>query len=323
VWVDQDGTFYPNNWRNDFCPPIWGGFSLKVRNPRAGAKLEVAERDTLDSFRQFAADKKRLFVLVHGYNNNEAEARGAYEEIERLLVPASGDGVVHFHWDGLTGSFGGQAEIWFHATGYSQLAGMRGLRPILNLAADKDVIVIAHSRGASVFLSALSNPPFSQKFRDRTTWLGDLDATPPLQPGNGIQAILLAPAIGPIDFMPRDYNLNECAERQPFRPMTRLEALQFTVNPCDPTLNKYVFVPGKFNDTRMGRTEAIAKVIKGQLEGKADYIMVKNLPAHGFGSYVRSSEFRTLLERMDLPLRPQDAAPTPRARIAPSLRLAH
>jgi esterase/lipase superfamily enzyme len=153
------------------------------------------------------ASADRVFILIHGFNNDQKEADAAFQLVEQKIEFKEKDAIIWFHWDGLVSPKKGlarsigAARIWNNATGFSQMAGMYGLRRILNVIHKPEIYIITHSRGASVFLSALSNPPFKQNFIDDTTWL-NIKGAEPLDKGNtnAIHALFLAPAIGSIVF---------------------------------------------------------------------------------------------------------------------------
>lgn len=183
VFVDGNGTFYPSGWQAEMQPQSsWKADSLlneSADDPAFRQMIEDGEREQLADLKAFARDKQRIFVLVHGYNTAMPDAEASYRLMEQKLDLQSGDGVVRFFWDGLWGSWGGAAKIWFNATGYSQLAGSRGLRRVLTQFPDKEVVLISHSRGASVILSALGNPVYDPNFLHQTqnvvdTWGPDL-----------------------------------------------------------------------------------------------------------------------------------------------------
>jgi hypothetical protein len=168
VFTDANGTFYPSAWESEMGRPrSWKADSLLNESnddPGFRKMIEEGERAQLADLTEFARDKQRIFVLVHGYNNSMNEAEEAYRAVEAKLDTRPGDGVVRFFWDGLTGSGIGGGKIWFNATGYSQLAGSRGLRRILATFAGKEIYLIGHSRGTSVILSALGNPVYDPGF---------------------------------------------------------------------------------------------------------------------------------------------------------------
>ncbi len=270
VWVDQDGTFYPSKWPDTFRRPSAfhrGAYSLKRIAGKDTDKqkiLEQGEKAALAEYRRYISDKKRIFILVHGFNNSEADADRPYELIKKAIDLEQGDGVVEFYWDGLRGTAAGVPKIWFNAVGYSQLAGTKGLRKLLNVTYGKEIIFITHSRGASVFFSALSDPPYSRGFVDAT----EADAErlgvhprfrvygdPPLHSNsNKISAIVLAPAIGRIDLTRPKYTCG-----YPMRKFDgQLKLVHFSVNPGDKTLKKALNIPGRFNSTEMGLIKTVA-----------------------------------------------------------------
>jgi pimeloyl-ACP methyl ester carboxylesterase len=303
VFVDQDGTFYPDLWEAKLGgPPRRRGYSLIMRARARGWEdsLRIAEGTALQRIRAFASDKRRVFVLVHGFNNDHSAAARAYRMIKDRIAFEQGDGIFSFFWDGLAGTGVGAAQIWFPAAGYSQLAGERGLRRVLDQIQAKDVIIIAHSRGGSVTLSALAAPPYRASFASATTWI-DIKNLPPLaQNGNRITALFLAPAIGDIDFRRPDFYVRTClledhSDSCAYRDLgSQLVALRHTVNPRDPVLKKYVGLEGRFNTTELGLDSATTLRIQKHLKFVSHEPM--EMKKHGFHHYVASDGFMRLLQ---------------------------
>ena len=301
IWLDQDGTFYPTKHVPPFADPdtTRGAYSL-IRLADSEEKrqmLVAAERAALAEYRRFIRDKDRIFILIHGFNNDDKEAGIAYEQIKNIIAlkeGKNGDGVVEVYWDGLVGEGVGIPYIWFPATGYSQLVGVRGLRKLLNVTYGKKIVAITHSRGASVFLSALSDPPYSPSFIRATERLMPsvkVYGEPPLRPnGNTISAVLLAPAIGAIDFNTPYYSA-------PMRPFdSRLIEVHSTVNSKDPALRKVIGISEKFNPTEYGRSEEAARAIK-ERDSRFDYtVWDPPMKSHAFGDYVDRKHFPKILE---------------------------
>jgi Alpha/beta hydrolase of unknown function (DUF900) len=228
VYVDANGTFYPNDWRDKCgaaCTKIKRGFSLLTTSLSATdyrAHIVADEKRQLALVADYVAKHRRIFILIHGFNTDEADARESYNRIRDRIAPQPDDGIIEFYWDGLVKLPSKKAfslaplAFWKAAAGNSQTAGSRGLRRILAITKDRDIFLISHSRGASVALSALSNPPYSDGFLTKTERL-DFDLTdgvdgspnflrpPPLlaDTGNRINLLMLAPAIGCIDLAAR------------------------------------------------------------------------------------------------------------------------
>lgn len=304
-WVDQNGTFYPNNWRSNFGKPNRNGaHSLQTiarESKDLQSEIEKAEISTQKSFSGFLKDKKRLFVLIHGFNNNEREAKQAYKKIEQQIAFTPSDGVLEFYWDGLVSKL--PLKIWFNATGYSQLAGTKGLRKLLNLAEDKEIIFIVHSRGASVLLSALSDPPYRESFEKETALYHNVHVhqNTPLRDGsNDMKALVLAPAIGLIDFKTPDFYTGNDSFRSFDRQLTKFH---HTVNPQDPVLKKYVGIAGYFNPTDLGLNVETAKELNAH-DRRFTHEVWLDLDEHGFEDYVESPNFGRMLQKLGVKLRP-------------------
>ncbi len=309
VFVDQDGSFYPENWAATYGTPrkvfTWNqSWSLKRAAMQNGKTNELAnaQETIVQDIGKTLADKSRVFILVHGFNNDEAEANDAYRLILNQIALADGDAVVEFHWDGLVGKDPanvGTASVWFKACGYSQLAGSEGLRDILNVLKDKHIILIAHSRGSSVVLSALSNPPYFPDFEESTTWL-DVNACDPLEGnGNAIDVILLAPAVGKVDFRTVEYYDGN----KDFRSLGKqLKSIQYSVNREDPVLEKYINKAGKFNPTDLGYDPTVGECLNKRYKIMTAYDFC-DMPVHDFTRYVSHPEFKTMLKACDIPVK--------------------
>lgn len=314
IWVDQDGTFFPVDWKADFGDPEMlsgrsayslGAMAHQEKNSKVKKeKIAQAEKSVLAEYRDFISDKQRLFILVHGYNNNEKQACEAYKEIKKKIALKKGDGVVEFYWDGLSAGGVRRLLIWFKATGNSQLVGTRGLRKILNATHGKKIVFITHSRGASVFLSALSDPPYADIFvtkTKRSRGFG-VNEEPPLQRnGNVISALLLAPAIGEIDF--------RWPEHDPLDPMRefdgQLEDVYYSVNSRDWVLNKFIGLSKYFNASDMGLHVRVANRIDAADKPRKRFRHKewKPMTTHGFLTYVKNDHFTEMLEDMKVDVR--------------------
>ncbi|MEG3144594.1 alpha/beta hydrolase [Sphingomonas sp. RT2P30] len=307
VFVDANGSFYPSEWRVLLSTPRhWPAGSLLNHSSAMRNRLTVDEPRQLADIAAFGREKKRIFILVHGYNNTVAEATPAYEAIETRLGLKASDGIIRFYWDGLTGSGLGGGRIWFWATGNSQLAGSRGLRRLLDQFSDKDIYLIAHSRGSSVVLSALGNPVYDPDFLADTkklaaAWSDSANflAPPPLgENGNRIHILLLAPAIDRIDFcdaseQPTTDRAYTCRRLRPLG--KQVVSLRYTVNAKDPILRKYVGLAAKFNPTGLGTTLAVGCALqKDQYPLMREYIL-KPEKIHRFSWYVGSKVFDRML----------------------------
>lgn len=309
MFVDADGTFYPSDWRGNICHSerslSWRADSLLAQArscPGLRERVLADENSQLEALARFAAPKARIFILVHGYNNTATEAVAAYTAIESQLALRPDDAVIHFHWDGLTGTGIGGAKIWFNAAGYSKLVGSRGLRRILNRLHDKPVYLIAHSRGASVVLSALRDPVYQQRFLDAIHARGgELPAAEPFADNhNQLHVLMLAPAIDMVDFCVAADQAALAAAAPPcpsFPPFDRqLVGIRYTVNPHDPVLNKFIGLSRSFNPTGLGLTVVTGDRLQPYY-GALMHRYVFRVPQrfHAFLRYAASPEFAAML----------------------------
>jgi len=312
IWVDQDGTFYPADWKDHFDRPERlpgrSAYSLEAMAADKEADdenqrhlIDEAEKSVMARYRDFISDKKRLFILVHGYNNDEIEAKKAYDRIQKKIAFHKGDGVVEFYWDGLSAGGVRRLLIWFKATGNSQLVGTRGLRKILNATHGKDIVFITHSRGASVFLSALSDPPYAENFvtdTKRSRGFGVYEEPPLRENDNEIAALLLAPAIGAIDF--------RWPEHDPSDPMRdfdeQLKKVYYSVNSRDWVLNKFIGLSKYFNASDMGLRVSVANKIDAGDKPRKRFRHKEWQPmrTHGFLTYVENCQFVRMLKEMGI-----------------------
>lgn len=312
VFVDPNGSFYPSGWRGYFRPERpWKAASL-LNQTHAGdpfrTLIEKDEPRQLAELRQLGAGARRVFVLVHGYNNSMKEAREAYQAIEAKLDIGPEDRVVRFYWDGLIGHGVGAGEIWFKAVGYSQVAGVRGLRKVLEQFPDQKLVVVTHSRGASVILSALGDPVYNPDFRQKTlgvaeTW-GDpykafLTEDPLPAKGGPIDVLMLAPAVDRVDFcdssqqpLPSEQKFH-CEKLRTFP--ARVRTMRYTLNTRDPVLNKGFGLAGSFNPTGLGVKDETGIELKKELPILDRYALTPGMRKHAFRKYVASATFEKML----------------------------
>lgn len=313
VFADPNGTLYPTGWAAHVPPRrSWKADSLLNAAVSDSALGELIARDEPRQFADaatFARSRRRIFVLVHGYNNTVEEADPAFDAIVQKLSPRRDDGVVRFYWDGLTGQGVGGGKIWFNAVGNSQLVGSRALRRLLQQFEGKSVYLIGHSRGASVILSALGNPVYDSSFRARTRSVAahfrppvtDIVSPPPLDPrGNSFHILLLAPAVDRIDFCDERYQQSArgrfaCPALRPLGAAVR--SLRYTVNPADPVLNKFIGASGGFNPTGLGLRKTVGEGIaaSGGYQMMQAYPFATPMKAHGFAAYVAHPTFDAML----------------------------
>lgn len=315
VFVDANGTFYPSGWESEMGRPrSWRADSLLNESnddPVFRRLIENGEREQLDQMARFGKDRKRIFILVHGYNNTQKQALDAYRLIEAKLDARPDDGIVRFYWDGLTGSGIGGAKIWFNAAGYSQLAGSRGLRRVIESFEGKDIYLISHSRGASVILSALGNPVYDPSFLKDTrdvasTWgegYGELMRPPLLEgKGNSLHILALAPAVDRIDFcdvsqQPSEGGRFRCEKLRELGPV---RSFRYTVNPGDPVLNKFIGQSGGFNPTGLGTNASVGQELAKTYTLLRAYRLPEGSNYHSFTRYVESTSFADMLKDADI-----------------------
>lgn len=310
VFTDANGTFYPSGWESQMGRPRnWRADSLLNESdddPEFRKLIEEGEREQLAAFADFAKVKQRIFILVHGYNNSMDKAEEAYRLIEPELDTRPDDGIIRFFWDGLTGTGIGGGKIWFNASGYSQVAGSRGLRRILNSFSGKQVYLIGHSRGTSVILSALGNPVYDPGFLADTrkvsgTWgpaYADLlRPSPLLNRGNEFHVIVMAPAVDRIDFcdagqQPASRGRYEC---NVLRDFAQVKSFRYTVNARDPVLNKFVGLSGGFNPTGLGLSEDVGRRLGERYDFMKAYRFERPMNFHIFTRYIEHPTFESML----------------------------
>jgi hypothetical protein len=327
VYVDANGTFYPNEWRDkcgDACTKIKRGFSLLTTSLSATdyrAHIVADEKRQMALVADYVARHRRLFILIHGFNADEADARESYNRIRDRMVREPGDGIIEFYWDGLVKLPSKKAfslaplAFWKAATGNSQTAGSRGLRRILALTKDRDIFLISHSRGASVALSALSNPPYSDEFLTKTERL-DFDLTdgvdgspnflrpPPLpgDTGSRIHLLMLAPAIGCIDFSRADVarrparimEAEGCVDVRPLRAEVRF--LGYTLNQKDRVLGKFVLPSNWYSATDFGFKPELGQILGKRWPVMRPFPILAKPHGHDFDCYIADVEFTAMLE---------------------------
>lgn len=332
LFVDQKGTLYSNGWESAY-PEVFATEALLmvVRDDAdRAARLAIEQEDMRAELADFTAGARRVFVLIHGFNDPQPGSDASYAVIREAVAFEPGDAVIHFHWDGLTASQLSVGGIWFESAGNSQLAGIRALRSLLNDVRGKTVVLISHSRGASVILSALSNPAFGA--RREAEELADVDLTlyPPglADNRNILHAIFLGPAIGCPDFWkpkaewgaPKTSVLREFPDQ--------LRSLQYTVNRDDWVLrkgfNSIYGLAGSFNATNFGWDAEIGGGLQRVYPRMQGYeISWRGYQAgvdHGFDKYARHPVLRTMLRNAGIavtatedtrPVRPIPDSPEP------------
>lgn len=318
TFVDANGTFFPDDWRSGDvigeqrfkqADSLLNAVAIDARASQRAA-LHAYEDQWLRTVDQTVEGRSRVFILIHGFNDAAPSARESYALIRDNLDVRPDDAVIEFYWDGLTTWGGplrrmvGSGRIWFWATGYSQVAGSRGLRRILSTIENADVYIISHSRGASVSLSALSNPSYDPDFAGPTErgLCPDGDARPRgvvcppgfLQPaelgdkGNRYHLLMLAPAIGNPDFWGPASPLQVApAPRPQLRALSpELISIRHTVNGGDPVLRKYLSaLSPHFNATDLGYAPEVGRGLSARYPLTA--YSIADLNSHAFPLYVQ------------------------------------
>jgi len=305
VFVDQNGTFYPDNWEITYGSHDKNArkyaYSINTWAKRKGLSEELSdfEKVHINKLKLRLQKKDRIFVLVHGYNNSEYSAKKSFARLQDIIsFDESTDEFVEFYWDGLTSSsLSGSLKIWFNAAGYSQMAGEFGLRRVLNSIKEKEIILISHSRGASVVLSALSNPPYAENFAKKTFENDSITVGNPTsleENGNSITSIMLAPAIGLIDFKKPEYYIGN-DEYRTFS--SQLKSIHVTINKDDPKLKKFIGpLSRKFNPTNIGY-EPSGFIELNKTYSLMDSTNYTGMKSHAFLDYLNNPKFIEILNK--------------------------
>ncbi len=253
-----------------------------------------------------------MLVYVHGYNTSYATASLIYDMLDQKIGLREGDAVVRFFWDGLVSpNKPGSGKIWFNAAGYSQMSGSRGLRRILGQIRDTEIYIVGHSRGASVILSALSNPVYDPDFLAATEAVAErwgsaykniTRPAPLMDNQNQIHILVMAPAVDRIDFcdasqQPEEGGRYECPVLKDLG--SQVKTFRYTVNPLDPTLDKLVGLSGSFNPTGLGVDDCVGLRLQSEkysfmtayhLDGDTEFHRWEDYIAHEtFSSMLRDS----------------------------------
>lgn len=312
VFVDRHGTPYPNGWEQTY-PHARKVSSLRLSvrgSAELSARLEAEQQEMRRALMAFAADKRRVFILLHGFRDPQPGADEAFAAVREAIAFAPTDGVINLHWDGLQSNLFGVGNIWFESGGTSQLVGIRALRDILNDLQGKEFVLISHSRGASVILSALSNPSFDQNRALQEA--NDLDFTLeplPLQgPRGTINAILLAPAIGCPDFWKPRSQWTPGGDILREIP-AQVSSIQYTVNADDSVLSKKLggWFPGLtsgFNATNFGWDPTVGAYLQGRYPQLRGHV-ISGID-HDFLQHARHPVLRAMLGLIGVQTKPQD-----------------
>ena len=327
IYVDANGTFYPNGWR-DKCPggcaKLNRGFSLLSTSLTAAdfrAHIVADEKRQLALIADYVAAHPRLFILIHGFNTDVGDARESYRRIRDRIALGPSVGIIEFYWDGLAKRPSKDAfslaplAFWKSATGNSQTAGSRGLRRVLALTSNRDIVMVTHSRGASVALSAMSNPPYDDGFLTKAERLDfdltdGIDGSPnflrpaplPADTGNRIRLLMLAPAIGCIDFSRADVRrrparimqADGCVDVRPLRP--EIKFLGYTLNDKDSVLGKFVLPSNWYSATDFGFKPELGAALGARWAVLRPFPIAK-AHGHDFDCYIADSEFGDMLSK--------------------------
>ncbi len=303
-FVDQNGNFYPDNWLKTFGkPPKNAGrrdYSLmKIATEKNDQnQLTNYEDLRLKNVEKRVKNKKRVIIFVHGIDNDYLFSLKNYNKARSSMnINNSTDEVMNFYWDGLVNeSLFGAAKVWVNATTNSQMAGVFGLRRILNVIHDKDVYLISHSRGASVVLSALVNPSLRESEIKRAQNAHHIDFTTAetlQENSNRIYSIMLAPAIGKVDFTLDNDSLKV------FTP--QLKRMHITINNTDYVLGKgkIGFLSKNLVATDFGYKDDLFNELSKNYNflEKTDYTGQKT---HEFRDYITNPKFVSILKEFKL-----------------------
>lgn len=306
VYVDMNGVMYPPGWRS---PRVVGERSVR-RNHSIYAAVDgdesrlrlvhSAENAHLTAISTLAQQRKRVFVFLVGFNTSHGDTAVELRAMQDAVGLGPDDLAVEFYWDGHDARFYLDAgRIWFWGAGSSQVTGQRGLRRVLNAVGDRPVVLVSYSRGASVVLSALSDPSYAPRFQAETEQLDYLRPSgpaffeaPPLAAGGPIRAVMLAPAIGEPDFWaPRstggDWSFRSFPER--------VVSIRYSINSRDPVLTK---VRGglarHFNATDLGAYRSAGRRLDCHYDLLQGYEVVGPVD-HGVRNYVADPSFTHML----------------------------
>lgn len=296
-FIDQNGNFYPDNWKNDYEEiSSKKGLLLIAKEKNKVNDLLEFENNLLGKFENKIRNKKRIFILVHGYKVKYEESSKNYNLLKNKINLNEDDAVVNFYWDGFS------ATGWFSATGSSQLAGENGLRKILNQIYNKKVFLISHSRGASVILSSLSNPPYRKGFKEQIKKLSiEINPKEIKENNNIIRLILLAPAVGYIDFRKPNYYNN--IDTISFRKLgVQLKSIDYTHNTRDDILKKFFnFFSNKFNPTDLGYNIDVGKNLEEYYKMKIKFNEhnLSSVDGHSFHKYIKKFNFNNVIDKYE------------------------
>lgn len=306
VYVDVNGVMYPPGWRS---PAVVGERAVRRRHSIHAAVngdeaklalVQSAEERHLASIARLAGERARVFVFLVGFNTSHASTAVELRAMQDAVGLGPDDLAVEFYWDGHdAGFYADAARIWFWGAGSSQVAGQRGLRRVLNAVGDRPIVLVSYSRGASVVLSALSDPAYAPAFRADTEALTYLRPAgpaffepPPLAPGGPIRVVMLAPAIGEPDFWAPGSQGDAWAFRTFPR---RVASVRYSINRRDPVLNKgFTDLARHFNATDLGARPSAGRNLDCHYRILQGYEVVGPI-GHGVGAYIADPSFGRML----------------------------
>lgn len=330
IHVDQNGDFYPANWQVEpGYDEVREGRSLAVAHrglPAAerGRILAGYRADALEQVRSAVQGRSRIFVLIHGFNAQPGSAGAGYAVIDRLIpFDRDRDLIIELYWDGFhnDGKRLNGARIWFPSAATSQMAGSRALRPILAQMRDAHVVLISHSRGASVSLSAFGNPSYTSEFRTLTRGAGLPEdyLSPPETDFSGanlrIDALMLAAAVGNPDFW--SSSCTDARGCRDFRPLSGLNSIRYVRNPKDTVLPKRFipFIPWSpacdFNATTLGYTEDCGSWVRDEYGSRLIAYPIAPMETHSFVCYAGHPVLRRMLGDIGVATRDPEATALP------------
>lgn len=303
-FVDQNGNFYPDSWLKEFGKPPKNASNkdyslMKIATENNFQnKLTSYEELRLKAIENRVKNKKRVIIFVHGIDNAYLVSLKNYNKARTYMnLNNDRDEILNFYWDGLVNqSLFGVAKVWFSATTNSQLAGVFGLRRILNVIHDKEIYLISHSRGASVVLSALVTPSLknSEINMAKKNHHVDFSGSEGLKENNNkIYSIMLAPAIGEVDFKTDNEQLKT------FSP--QLKKMHITINNTDFVLGK-----GKigFLSRRLTATDFGYEVdLFNNLSNTYNFLEKTDFTgqdSHDFRDYITNPKFIEILKEFKL-----------------------
>jgi hypothetical protein len=316
VTLDQDGFLWPESNQLAINASILGNHSLQLARYEADTVASPqhlfinyytkAHATRVSSIgRSIVSQLKpntEVMVLIHGFNNDYAAGELAFSRMRQLINSRFPHDRVFLqvHWDGLyqKGTHGRLPQFWLKASTYSQLAGLVGLRGILNeLPEGTPVRVVTHSRGASVILSALGNPKWDAsvsrkwpKYDDYKEFV-DMAENKPLKKFQDFRVAMIAPAIAEFDF--------ECITEKGLAKALILIGF----NSEDPVLNKEVLrvdlgLGAKFNATTLGCSELSYSHIKERFPENIDRVIYRGYADHCLEGYLAQDETIALLSQL-------------------------